>query len=26
MEWLAGVQACLLNIELRMRELLGLLR
>lgn len=26
MEWLAGVQASLLNIELRMRELLGLLR
>lgn len=26
MEWLAGVQACLLNIELRMRELLALLR
>ncbi|MBL9132128.1 MAG: hypothetical protein JNG86_13075 [Verrucomicrobiaceae bacterium] len=25
-EWLAGVQASLLNIELRMRELLGLLR
>lgn len=25
-EWLASVQACLLNIELRMRELLGLLR
>lgn len=25
-EWLAGVQACLLNIELRMRELLSLLR
>jgi hypothetical protein len=26
MDWLAGVQASLLNIELRMRELLGLLR
>lgn len=26
MEWLSGVQASLLNIELRMRELLGLLR
>lgn len=26
MQWLAGVQASLLNIELRMRELLGLLR
>lgn len=26
MEWLAGVQASLLNIELRMRELLGQLR
>ena len=26
MEWLAGVQASLLNIELRMRELLSLLR
>lgn len=26
MEWLAGVQASLLNIELRMRELLGMLR
>lgn len=26
MEWLAGIQASLLNIELRMRELLGLLR
>ncbi len=26
MEWLAGVQASLLNIELRMREVLGLLR
>lgn len=26
MEWLASVQASLLNIELRMRELLGLLR
>ena len=25
-EWLSGVQASLLNIELRMRELLGLLR
>ena len=26
MDWLAGVQASLLNIELRMRELLGQLR
>jgi hypothetical protein len=26
LEWLSGVQASLLNIELRMRELLGLLR
>jgi hypothetical protein len=26
MPWLAGVQASLLNVELRMRELLGLLR
>jgi hypothetical protein len=26
MDWLSSVQASLLNIELRMRELLGLLR